>query len=145
MKKIKANIDSWKTILIMAIAKEKAIYERVKKIKKLLKNNLPIADQGFGGFGFQLDSNNLLLNQYELDMREKFKEIINEFPFVAPQKKIFEKNTTKNSKTIANINEKGLEKSPEQKISKRTIEIDFKLLSDREQLPNIQSAKNSQN
>ena len=38
-KKFKQNIDSWKIIVVMAMAKEKAIFERVKKIHKLIREN----------------------------------------------------------------------------------------------------------
>lgn len=36
LKKIKANDESWKIILLMTMAKEKAIFDRIKHIKKLL-------------------------------------------------------------------------------------------------------------
>jgi hypothetical protein len=94
IKKIKANSESWKVVLLMSLAKEKAIYDRVKKIKKLIKRNQKVSEK-FGGFGVSLLKGNLLLNKNEIDVREKFKEMINDYPFVDTHKKIVEKTMHK--------------------------------------------------
>ena len=38
-RKLKPNHDSWKIIVLMAMAKEKAVMERVKKIGRMIREN----------------------------------------------------------------------------------------------------------
>ncbi|CDW72825.1 UNKNOWN [Stylonychia lemnae] len=138
IKKLKANSESWKIVLLMSMAKEKAIFDRVKKIKKLIRKNQKVSEQGFGGFGVSLLKGNLLLNKNEIDVREKFKEIINDYPFVETHKKIVEKNLGKDDLT----------KSPQAKRdeTRKTIEIDLKNLHSRKQklrseLPSVKNQR----
>jgi len=119
IKKIKANAESWKVVLLMSMAKEKAIFDRVKKIKKLIKKNQKVSEK-FGGFGVNLLKGNLLLNKNEIDIREKFKEIINDYPFVDTHKKIVEKVLHKDDSPTIKKEE-----------TKKTIEVDLKNLYSR--------------
>jgi hypothetical protein len=57
-RKLKTNSESWKIIVLMAMAKERAIYTRVKKIQKIVidkaKQSGPLASSFF--------KDNILLN-----------------------------------------------------------------------------------
>jgi len=61
-----------------------------------------------------------LLNKNEIDVREKFKEIINDYPFVDTHKKIVEKNMNKDDSPLIKREE-----------TKKTIDIDLKNLYSR--------------
>eukprot|EP00347_Sterkiella_histriomuscorum_P024025 403332565 len=102
VKKIKVNPESWKIVILMSMAKEKAIFERIKKIKKLLRKNQNVGD---------------------IDVREKFKEIINDYPFIDPQKEIVQRGQGKNT-------DQQLNTSIDKDISlKKTIDINLRTLS----------------
>lgn len=53
IKKFKSNTDSWGVIVLMSMAKERAIFARVKKIKQLLSKSEGI-DGGSSGLGLSL-------------------------------------------------------------------------------------------
>lgn len=80
------------------MAKEKAIFDRIKHIKKLLKSNstakieksfLPLQNFGFN----HKDDLKLLLNKKEIDQREHLKDIVENFPAVQEQKDIIDGTT----------------------------------------------------
>lgn len=83
-RKLRANTESWKIIVLMAMAKEKAMFDRVKQIQRILKEKTkhptPLKNSFF--------KDNILLNQHELDLRETLKEIINDYPYAKNHKKI---------------------------------------------------------
>jgi hypothetical protein len=71
----------------MAMSKEKAIHERVKKIRKLMKENQSAGVEKINS----LFRDNILINQNEYDLRETLKEIIEKYPHVKAHKKLLDK------------------------------------------------------
>ena len=93
IKKFKSNTESWGIIVLMSMAKERAIYARVKKIRQLVSSNEPVDSGPNGTFGLsQLKNTQLLINRNEVDLRQKFKEIIEEYPSVDNHRKLLQLN-----------------------------------------------------
>ncbi len=133
-KKFKSNIESWGIILLMTMAKEKAIYERVKKLKQLIRKNEPaniIGEQIGSSLGVSLlKETQLLINRNEVDLRERFKEIINEYPSVDNHRKLLQEDNNAKDKDHLKKRAESEEKFfPKEFKLKKTIEINLEAIN----------------
>ena len=78
--KMGSHPDSWKIIVDMACAKELALQERTRNIRKLVKSQ---RGRGCGGEESELKQlmrESLVANHEEMDMRFIMKDIVKKFP-----------------------------------------------------------------
>eukprot|EP00347_Sterkiella_histriomuscorum_P021256 403334649 len=86
-RKFKSNQESWKILILMALAKERAIKSKITQIMKIVGQSKGDQSDGMGGIVAN-KATLYLLNQNEYDLRETLKEIIKEFPTVEEHKKL---------------------------------------------------------
>ncbi|CDW72769.1 UNKNOWN [Stylonychia lemnae] len=83
-RRVKSNNESWKVVILMALAKERAIRAKIFKVRKIIQTK---REEGYSALN-QVTS--YLLNQNEYDLRETIREIIDQFPSVEDHKKLIQ-------------------------------------------------------